>query len=117
MSDETQPAIGVPFAPLERADCYLRALAGEPRFTLIGRDRHAPRLLRHWADLRESEGEDAATVADVRRIARDMDEYRDGLVQANLDREAARIAQAHEHQASEEGLLRSAVSAFKRHFR
>jgi len=64
-------------------DCYLRALPGEPKFTLLGRDASAPDKVRQWAFEREraiSRGEapesDRAAVANAQKIAKDMVEWR-----------------------------------------
>lgn len=46
-------------------DCYDNAKPDEPMFILLGRDRHAPQLVRLWADLRKAEGEDAAKVQEA----------------------------------------------------
>ena len=53
-------------------DCYAHAAPDEPMFVLLGRDRHAPVLVRLWAALREAEGEDEAKVAEAVRCATDM---------------------------------------------
>lgn len=50
-------------------DCYHKALPGEPRFTLLGRDRHAPALVWLWAAVRELEGEPADRVTHARDVA------------------------------------------------
>ena len=53
-------------------DAYLTAETDEPYFCLIARDRHAPALLELWAAMREKEGEDPDSVAEVRRVADEM---------------------------------------------
>lgn len=37
---------------LSPSGCFARALPGEPMFTLLARDEHAPETMRKWADLR-----------------------------------------------------------------
>lgn len=56
-------------------DCYANAAPDEPMFVLLGRDRHAPRLVEWWANLRENEGEDPAKVAEARDCALAMREF------------------------------------------
>lgn len=43
-------------------DCYAAADPREPMFVLLGRDPHAPALVRAWARLREAGGEDPEKV-------------------------------------------------------
>ena len=50
----------------KREDCYERRMPGEPTFTLLGRDRHAPALVALWATLRELDGESREVVAEAR---------------------------------------------------
>ncbi len=57
-------------------DCYANALPDEPMFILLGRDRHAPDLVRAWADSREKAGEDPVKVAEARQCADAMDRWR-----------------------------------------
>jgi hypothetical protein len=59
-------------------DCDRKAEDGEPRFVLLGRDRHAPLLLRIWALLRRREGEDEAVIAEALACAKEMDAWREG---------------------------------------
>lgn len=59
-----------------RWDCYANADPDEPMFILLGRDRHAPRLVRAWADMREKEGEDKAKVQEARDLADACDRWR-----------------------------------------
>jgi hypothetical protein len=40
-------------AKIDPNDCYHRALPGEPRFTLLGRDPMFHRIVMEWADFRE----------------------------------------------------------------
>ena len=53
-------------------DCYANAAPDEPMFVLLGRDRHAPLLVRLWAALREADGEDAAKVEEALGCSTDM---------------------------------------------
>lgn len=57
-----------------RFDCYANATPDEPMFILLGRDRHAPALVRLWASRREAEGEDAGKVAEARACAEAMEQ-------------------------------------------
>jgi hypothetical protein len=57
-------------------DCYANAEPDEPMFVLLGRDKHAPLLVKIWADMREAAGEDAAKVAEARACAEAMAAYR-----------------------------------------
>lgn len=57
-------------------DCYAAAQPDEPRFVLLGRDRHASALVLMWAAWREQQGEDPAKVAEARQCADDMVAYR-----------------------------------------
>lgn len=73
---------------LKPDDCIKVALDGEPMFTLLGRDIHAPGLVRAWADEREdaiarslAPESDRAKVQDARDIARAMEAWR----KANAD--------------------------------
>lgn len=54
-----------------------QAEEGEPMFVLLGRDRHAPLLVRIWALLRRREGEDEAVVAEALACAKEMDAWRE----------------------------------------
>lgn len=58
-------------------DCYTNAEPDEPMFILLGRDRHAPRLVEWWAQLRENEGEDPAKVTEARECAQNMRVFRE----------------------------------------
>lgn len=49
---------------------------GEPYFLLLARDPHAPILVRVWADLRQVHAGSPGHVADARRTANQMDEFR-----------------------------------------
>lgn len=57
-------------------DCYENAEPDEPMFVLLARDRHAPALIRIWAERRDAEGEDPAKVNEALACARDMEEWR-----------------------------------------
>lgn len=54
-------------------DCYANADPDEQMFILLGRDKHAPALVRLWADIREKEGEDPELVAEARATADEME--------------------------------------------
>lgn len=56
-------------------DCYANAEPDEPMFILLGRDPMAAELVRIWASMRESVGEDAAKVKEARDAADAMDEW------------------------------------------
>lgn len=60
-----------------RFESYQKAADDEPLFVLLGRDRHAPLLVRIWALLRRREGEDPAVIAEALACAQAMDEWRD----------------------------------------
>src|ERR1700739_3675802 len=64
-------------------DCYIRALPGEPTFTLLARDESAAHWVSQWAYERSraiSRGEapesDREVVANAQKIARDMRRWR-----------------------------------------
>lgn len=57
-------------------DCYANAHPDEPMFVLLGRDRHAPSLVRLWAFMREKAGEDPAKVAEASACADAMEKWR-----------------------------------------
>lgn len=97
----------------EPQDCYSKALPGEPRFTLIGRDPHAPAVIRHWANLREYEGEIDPKIDGARKIASDMEAYRAELVKADEAAEAQRIADIERTIAVDNSILRRAVNALR----
>src|SRR5215472_6917572 len=54
--------------------CWNRAGEHEQVFILLGRDRHAPPLIRLWAEMREREGEDKAIVNEAREVAQLMED-------------------------------------------
>ncbi|MBX3488889.1 hypothetical protein [Parvibaculum sp.] len=56
-------------------DCYAAAEPDEPIFVLLGRDRHAPSLVRLWALARMREGEDEAKVQEALQCAAAMDAH------------------------------------------
>ena len=69
-------------------DCYANAEPDEPMFILLGRDKHAPRRVRDWADARESAGEDPAKVQEARDCANAMVSFR-----AEREKRKARAAE------------------------
>lgn len=60
-------------------DCYANAVPDEPMFVLLGRDRHAPTLVRIWALLRAREKEDPAKIAEAFQCAGAMNAWAIGL--------------------------------------
>ncbi len=46
-------------------DCYSHAEPDEPMFILLARDKHAPRLVREWARLRDVAGENPEKVREA----------------------------------------------------
>lgn len=58
-------------------DCYEAAEIDEPRFTLLGRDKAAPMLIREWAYLRR------AQIAAGQKPAEDEDKVLEALECAN----------------------------------
>lgn len=56
-------------------DCYANATPDEPMFVLLGRDRHAPILVRLWAELRRRDGEDLAKVVEAVSCASSMVQF------------------------------------------
>lgn len=57
-------------------DCYANAEPDEPMFILLGRDKHASRLVWEWAELREADGEDPTKVAEARECSLAMVRFR-----------------------------------------
>lgn len=57
-------------------DCYANAEPDEPMFVLLARDKHAPELVRQWAQLRLADGEDARKVAEATICADRMERWR-----------------------------------------
>jgi hypothetical protein len=57
-------------------DCYANAEPDEPMFILLGRDKHAPLLVKLWADLRQMDGEDIAKVTEAIQCATEMGKFR-----------------------------------------
>lgn len=57
-------------------DCYANAEPDEPMFVLLARDRHAPSLVRIWAQLREVEDEDPEKIQEALDCANNMQEWR-----------------------------------------
>lgn len=72
-------------------DCYANAAPDEPMFVLLGRDRHAPTLVRLWALLRAKDDEDEDKLAEALTCADAMDRHRqeigksDGKVQSEFE--------------------------------
>jgi hypothetical protein len=67
--------------------CWNRAEDDEHIFVFRQRDRHAPALIRLWAEMREKEGEDAAVVNNAREVAQMMEDesVAQGRVVLSLD--------------------------------
>lgn len=59
-------------------DCYANAEPDEPMFILLGRDKHAPLLVKLWADLRAMDGEDINKVSEAITCAANMARFRNG---------------------------------------
>ncbi len=59
-------------------DCYAAANPDEPIFVLLGRDKHAPDLIRRWAHERSRAGENPLKVQEALNCAEAMDNYRKG---------------------------------------
>jgi hypothetical protein len=58
-------------------DCYANAEPDEPMFILLGRDKHAPLLVRLWAGIRALEGEEeGAKAMEALECASAMSEFR-----------------------------------------
>lgn len=57
-------------------DCYFNAEPDEPMFILLARDKHAPSKVLAWAREREDEGEKPEVVAEARKCAYDMMQWR-----------------------------------------
>lgn len=57
-------------------DCYANAEDDEPMFILLGRDKHAPALVRMWAELRKMDGEDPEKIREARGCAEWMEQFR-----------------------------------------
>jgi hypothetical protein len=57
-------------------DCYANAEPDEPMFVLLGRDEHAPALVRAWASIRKGQNEDLSKVQEALDCAKAMEEYR-----------------------------------------
>lgn len=58
-------------------DCYANAEADEPMFVLLGRDKHAPELVRRWVELRLADGESAEKTGDALDCAEAMERFRE----------------------------------------
>jgi hypothetical protein len=57
-------------------DCYANADPDEPMFILLGRDKHAPLLVKLWADLRILDGEENAKVVEAVQCSAEMARFR-----------------------------------------
>ncbi len=57
-------------------DCYANAEPDEPMFVLLGRDIHAPEVVRFWVELRLLEGESAEKTGEALDCAEAMERYR-----------------------------------------
>jgi hypothetical protein len=71
--------------------CWSRADDDEQLFVFRQRDRHAPALIRLWAEMREKEGEDLAIVNEAREVAGLMEDAQtaEDRVTLSLDAVAA----------------------------
>jgi hypothetical protein len=56
-------------------DCYAAAADDEQMFVLLGRDKHAPTLVRLWALLRAYDGEDEAKISEAIACADAMERH------------------------------------------
>lgn len=75
---------------LEMTDCYHKAEPDEPKFTLLGRDRAAPVLVRLWAAIREGNYEAAMNL--LADIADTVDHYTTNPTAESQVSEACAIA-------------------------
>lgn len=72
-------------------DCYANAEPDEPMFILLGRDRHAAAVVRHWVQLRMTESivfmqpNNTAKLIEARQCADAMDQWRDKITMAPFD--------------------------------
>lgn len=57
-------------------DCYANAHPDEPMFVLLGRDKHAPLLVRLWVEMRAIDGEDPTKLDEATQCAEDMKMWR-----------------------------------------
>lgn len=57
-------------------DCYANAEPDEPMFVLLGRDKHAPLLVKLWAEMRKLDGEDPSKIDEAFKCAHAMIDYR-----------------------------------------
>jgi hypothetical protein len=57
-------------------DCYANLEPDEPYFVLMGRDKHAPYLIKQWAELRAADGEDQNKVEEAYSCALHMELFR-----------------------------------------
>lgn len=58
-----------------RFDCYGKAEADEPIFTLLGRDPAAPKLIRDWVHHHQDAKTDGAKLLEALAVADDMERY------------------------------------------
>jgi hypothetical protein len=63
-------------------DCYDNLDPDEPYFVLMGRDKHAPLLVRMWAMLRALDGEKQPKVDEANSCALHMELFRSARVLA-----------------------------------
>lgn len=59
-----------------RFDCYDNAEPDEPMFVLLARDRHAPALVRLWAELRLADEGNTPQVTEAFMCAGNMEAWR-----------------------------------------
>jgi hypothetical protein len=68
-----------------RFDCYANAEPDEPMFILLGRDKHAPLLVKLWANLRQLDDEDPAKIIEAIQCATAMVKFRVERQRAKMD--------------------------------
>lgn len=59
-----------------RFDCYGAAEPDEPMFILLGRDPHAPQLVRDWVVKRQAMGESGDKLMEALDCAQKMEDFR-----------------------------------------
>lgn len=57
-------------------DCYANLKDDEPYFVLMGRDKHAPMLVRLWYEMRKLDGEDLDKLVDAWLCSDAMETWR-----------------------------------------
>lgn len=67
-------------------DCYANAEPDEPMFVLLGRDKHAPLLVRLWAEMRALDGEDRAKIEEAMSCADAMELFRDARQRKKMEK-------------------------------